>query len=455
MKKLCLLGVVLAATAAVLAHPHVRKTRTVDLPSGVEARVSYYTVPVNETHAVNADAGSFLTPGSPRLNLSGELIVGSLSIPAGDYIIGVVKNGVEDWTMALYPGRSQFREAVDTSKLIKLDSTYSRSEETSEHLLIDIAQGEGRLAGRTVLLIKFGSMTCTGALSSVRGDAQAMKALDTLSVEAYEIDQLEKRLERTESSLSPETRRALETSIEARKSKFAKVLERLLPLVRSLLKSGLLGTKSALVKDLEQMLAAVGQDLAPEAKAELESKLALQRQVLEILQKAESSAAVAGGQDTRPGQVEGRSAAPGDPPAPSGTGSMSASNRSARTTLAYLESSLPIYGDPQLDQVRQEILRTNLAEVASRARQQGMSYREAARLARLQASEYESAMAAAEECVQRSASDPANMLAQMKSGRSFRLPPMNMVGACVRSYLMNSHGRLANLETAKYLESLP
>ena len=165
MKRLSLLGVVLVGTTVVLAHPHFRKTLTVDLPTGVEASISYRTVPANEIHATSAQVGSFVTPRAPRLTLSGELSAGSLTIPAGEYTIGVIKNSAEDWTMALYPGRLGRREAPDTSKLIKLDSTYSGSEGTTEHLLIDIAPGHGRLEGRAVLLIEFGSMTCAGALS--------------------------------------------------------------------------------------------------------------------------------------------------------------------------------------------------------------------------------------------------------------------------------------------------
>jgi hypothetical protein len=152
------LGVVLAA------HPHFRKSVAVKLGS-VDATVTYQTVPSNEMHAQNAKVGAFVTPRAPRLTLSGEVKAGAITLPAGEYTIGVIKNSQKDWTMALYPGQLARGTEPDMSKMIKLDSVFSTTHGTAEHLLIDIAPGHGKLYGKAVLLLHFGTLYLAGALS--------------------------------------------------------------------------------------------------------------------------------------------------------------------------------------------------------------------------------------------------------------------------------------------------
>lgn len=165
MKQLGTCLLILVGATFVIAHPHFNKKVTAQLPGGVEASVSYQTVPANEEHTSNAAVGSFVTPRSPRLALSGPLTVGSITIPAGELIVGVVKNGANDWTLALYPGKLGRGEAPESSKLIKLNSMYWKSEEVIEHLAIDITAGHGKLEGRAVLTINFGTLALHGALT--------------------------------------------------------------------------------------------------------------------------------------------------------------------------------------------------------------------------------------------------------------------------------------------------
>jgi len=162
---LAIIATVLLTGAIILAHPHFKKTITTELPSGVEATVVYNTTPANESRARDAAVGSFVTPRRPILKLSGEIKAGSVTVPAGDYTIGVIKNSESDWTMALYPGSIARGQSADMSKVIKLNSTYSEASGTAEHMLIDISPGSGDLAGRAVLTLHFGSMLLSGALS--------------------------------------------------------------------------------------------------------------------------------------------------------------------------------------------------------------------------------------------------------------------------------------------------
>lgn len=162
----CLLGLFLLGGTIIFAHPHYNKTVTVSLPGSVEATITYTTAPANETHATKAAVGSFATiPRQPRLKLSAALNAGNVSIPSGEYVIGVIKNGEEDWTIALHAGQLGFSAQPDMSKLIKLDSMYSRTTWKAEHLLVDISPGTGKFEGKIVLTAHFGTMLFVGALS--------------------------------------------------------------------------------------------------------------------------------------------------------------------------------------------------------------------------------------------------------------------------------------------------
>lgn len=162
---LLVLGLVLVGASLVLGHPHFNKTIVVKLPGGGEATITYNTVPANETHALSAAIGSFLTPRQPKVKLSVEVKAGSIAIPVGEYVIGAIKNSDKDYTMALYPGVIPRGTSPDMSKMIKLESMYSSIEGKADHLLIDITPGKGNFEGRAVLTLHFGSMFLSGALS--------------------------------------------------------------------------------------------------------------------------------------------------------------------------------------------------------------------------------------------------------------------------------------------------
>ena len=161
---LCVLALLLAPSFS-LAHPHFNKSVSAKLPSGAEATISYNTTPANMTHAENAAAGSFVTPRRPSLELSAAVMSGGTEVAAGKYTIGVIKNGADDWTMALYKGGLNRGDTPDMANVIKLDSVYSSSMGSADHMLIDITPGSGKLEGKAVLTLHFGTMHLSGALS--------------------------------------------------------------------------------------------------------------------------------------------------------------------------------------------------------------------------------------------------------------------------------------------------
>jgi hypothetical protein len=163
-RALVLTAVAVVAASAALAHPHFNKTVTVSLPQGLEAKISYNTTPANEAHAENAAVGQFVSPRGPILELSGEVEAGGATIAAGQYTIGVVKNGEDDWTLALHPGRLGRGDTPDDAKVIRLDSMFSKEKGTAGHMLVDITPGDGKFEGKAVLTLHFGSLFLAGAL---------------------------------------------------------------------------------------------------------------------------------------------------------------------------------------------------------------------------------------------------------------------------------------------------
>jgi len=157
--------VLLLAPSFSLAHPHFNKTVTAKLPSGGEATIAYNTTPANLTHAEEAAVGAFVTPRRPSLELSMAASSGGTEIPAGKYTIGVIKNGADDWTMALYKGELNRGDTPDMANVIKLDSMYSSSMGSADHMLIDITPGSGKFEGKAVLTLHFGTMFLAAALS--------------------------------------------------------------------------------------------------------------------------------------------------------------------------------------------------------------------------------------------------------------------------------------------------
>jgi len=155
----CLLG-----AAGALAHPHFNKTVTAKLPSGVDLTVTYNTTPSNEMHAQSAKVGEFVTPRRPTLKLSGELKGTTVTIPAGEYTLGVIKNADADWTMALYPGALARGAVAEPAKLIKLESIFEKGKGTAEHMLIDVTPGHGKFEGKAVLTLHFGTLFLSGLI---------------------------------------------------------------------------------------------------------------------------------------------------------------------------------------------------------------------------------------------------------------------------------------------------
>lgn len=161
-----MLGVFLSTiTTVAIAHPHFNKTITADLPDGVQASITYNTTPANETRATEAPLGVFTTPRGPRLKLTADLKSGEkVLVPAGDYIIGVIKRSETNWAMALHQGSIARGAAPDPAKVITLESIFDPKIAPADHMLIDITPGHGKFEGKAVLTLHFGTLFLSGLL---------------------------------------------------------------------------------------------------------------------------------------------------------------------------------------------------------------------------------------------------------------------------------------------------
>jgi hypothetical protein len=165
MKKSVLVLLFVSAAATVLAHPHFNKTISAKLPSGADVSITYNTTPSNEMHAQSAKVGEFVSPRRPTLKLSAEVKSDKVTIPAGEYTIGVIKNSDKDWTMALFPGAPARGVPVDMTKVIKLDSMLEAGKGTAEHMLVDLTPGHGKFEGKAVVTLHFGTLFLSGLLA--------------------------------------------------------------------------------------------------------------------------------------------------------------------------------------------------------------------------------------------------------------------------------------------------
>jgi hypothetical protein len=164
MKKLAVLcGLVVLAASVAVAHPHFGKTVSVKMGDN-EVSVKFFTVPANMSHLEGLKDGDFVSPGQPTLTVSADLKAGATTIPAGTYLVGAIKEG-DGWTMVLHPGKPARGEEPDLSKVIKLQSQFTKSNDSAEHLVVDVGPGWGKNSGKAVVLIGFGNLWLDGVIS--------------------------------------------------------------------------------------------------------------------------------------------------------------------------------------------------------------------------------------------------------------------------------------------------
>ncbi len=163
MRKVFTVLCILAMASLVMAHPHFQKTVTTKIGE-IEVKITYTTTPANMERIKDVQVGAY-NAGYGTLTLAADLTVSSTTVKAGDYTIGAIMNGTDDWTMALYQGKVPRGETPDMSKVIKLNSMFSNSQGTADHVFFDIMPGHGLFEGKTVLIWHFGSLYLAGLVN--------------------------------------------------------------------------------------------------------------------------------------------------------------------------------------------------------------------------------------------------------------------------------------------------
>ena len=147
------------------AHPHFNKRVRALLPGGIQAVVSYRTIPFKEMPLEELSVGDFASPRGPRLTLTNEVMAGSSKLVPGTYTIGVLKREQNDWSMVLTEGRILQNIDPDRSRFIHLESEFSRTKQVADHMEISIIPGSGRFKGMAVIIMHFGQNLLKGAFS--------------------------------------------------------------------------------------------------------------------------------------------------------------------------------------------------------------------------------------------------------------------------------------------------
>jgi hypothetical protein len=118
------------------------------------------------------------------------------------------------------------------------------------------------------------------------------------------------------------------------------------------------------------------------------------------------------------------------------------------TSLAHLASVLPDYPDPELRQLRQQILATDLNDALETAHGQGFSSSGAAQAALQQAEEYDRGRPQAEACIRQSAaSDPGGIIRSLDDG-SYDFNAGGIPSDCAKAYAAWKMGAIATREAA-------
>jgi hypothetical protein len=158
-----LLLVCLAAT--MLAHPHFNKTVTAAV-KGLELKLTYYTLPYNAKHLEGIKEGFVFHCGRAKLNVAGEMTVGSAKLGAGSYLLRAKAKSADEWTLVLIPeAQAGDPQNPDISKGIALETKSFAKQSELHHLDLNLTGGHGDSDGKLLVTVSFGSRRIEAAIT--------------------------------------------------------------------------------------------------------------------------------------------------------------------------------------------------------------------------------------------------------------------------------------------------
>jgi hypothetical protein len=116
-------------------------------------------------------------------------------------------------------------------------------------------------------------------------------------------------------------------------------------------------------------------------------------------------------------------------------------------TLNYLAARLPAYNDPDLIQLRNAALSTDLQAALRMARSQGLSPQQAAAATLAQARQAQAAMPQAEACIRQASTDPGSVIRGLQTG-TYRMSGGSITSTCAKAYVLAYYEMIVNREAA-------
>lgn|SRR5262245_1032708 len=159
-------GILLVCLAAsTVAHPHFNKTVTASV-KGLELKLTYYTLPYNAKHLEGIKEGFVFHCGRAKLNVVGDMTVGSTKLGTGTYLLRARAKSADEWTLVLIPeAQAGDAQNPDMSKGISLETKSFAKQSELHHLDLNLTGGHADTDGKLMVTVSFGSRRIEAAIT--------------------------------------------------------------------------------------------------------------------------------------------------------------------------------------------------------------------------------------------------------------------------------------------------
>jgi hypothetical protein len=158
-----LLLVCLARTMS--PHPHFNKTVTAAV-KGLELKLTYYTLPYNAKHLEGIKEGFVFHCGRAKLNIAGEMTVGSTKLRGGTYLLRAKAKSADEWTLVLIPeAEAGDPQKPDMTKGVALDTKSFTKQSELHHLDLNLTGGHSDTDGKLLVTVAFGPRRIEAAIT--------------------------------------------------------------------------------------------------------------------------------------------------------------------------------------------------------------------------------------------------------------------------------------------------
>lgn len=149
--------VLVCLASTMVAHPHFNKSVTASV-KGLELKLTYYTLPYNAKHLEGIKEGFVFHCGRAKLNVAGEITMGSTKLGTGTYLLRAKAKSADEWTLVLIPeAQAGDPQNPDVSKGIALETRSFTKQSELHHLDLNLTGGHGDTDGKLLVSVAFGS----------------------------------------------------------------------------------------------------------------------------------------------------------------------------------------------------------------------------------------------------------------------------------------------------------